>query len=287
MADTVAQADLWGLDVDKVAKGFADEDLIFKKYVSVSTTSNREIRWYQKTSGFLTATSPATTTIVPGAQPSVIEQTATRQTSTPIKYMHESPWFAPEDIKNSDLDMKAINIRDIVRAVGYQVDAAIWNVMTENQSPTNINSVTSTAAWDAASGQDPVKDVMEMKRKIRENGYNPEGAELFLSSKDHESLVVWLISTKGSSIPGYSSERVKDGVVMGFLGCNVVVSENVTADYACLARSNQAVTWKQFGPMTATTITDEGIGTKIRAWEDGVALLTDPKAVSLLSNTQA
>ena len=53
MADGNAMADIRGLDIDKLAKGFADEENVFKNFVTVSPTKAREMRWYQKTAGFL------------------------------------------------------------------------------------------------------------------------------------------------------------------------------------------------------------------------------------------
>ena len=50
MADTSGEQDIRGINIDKLAKGFADEENILKKYVVNSTTDAREIRWYQKTS---------------------------------------------------------------------------------------------------------------------------------------------------------------------------------------------------------------------------------------------
>ena len=87
MADTNAQADIRGIDIDRLAKGFADEDNIFKQYCTVSTTSAREIRWYKKTSGFLDSvdtsgiTSSQIANVAFKARPVVVEQSWTRQTS--------------------------------------------------------------------------------------------------------------------------------------------------------------------------------------------------------------
>jgi hypothetical protein len=39
-------------------------------------------------------------------------------------------------------------------------------------------------------------------------------------------------------------------------------------------------------PITSVTIKDEGIGTKIRVWEEGEAILTDPNAVYGITDTQ-
>lgn len=290
MADGNAQADIRGIDIDKLAKGFADEEIIMKRYVNVTNTSAREIRWYQKTSGFLdsadttaiTASQIANTSFK--ARPFVVEQTWTRNTSYVRKYFVESPWLSDEDIKDSDVDILATNVRDLVRAVSYQVDLRIWDVITESQTATNINSVTITHEWDDPTNATPISDLLEAKRKIRDEGYNPEGAILMLNPSEHEYLMAYLIESKGSSIPAFSSEKVRTGVVMEILGLNVVVSTIVTADYAAVFVPNRAATWKSFMPITSATIEDKGIGTKIRVWEEGECILHDPKAVTLLSN---
>lgn len=295
MADSSGQAEIRGINIDKLAKGFADEEIVFKKFVTNSTTSAREIRWYQKTAGYLDSTQTTAITASQientdfGSLPVVVEQSWTRQTTYVRKYFVESPTIPEEDIKDCDLDILATNVRDLVRAVERRVDARIWDVMTESRSVVNINSVTTNAAWDTASGTgvDIVEDLLEAKQKIRSYGYDPEGAILFLNSYDHKSLISWLISIKGSSIPQFASAKIESGVVMTLLGLRVVVSENVTTDYACVAVADRAVTWKSFLPITSAVIEDKGIGTKIRVWEEGAAILTDPKAVALISNTKA
>ena len=289
MADSSGQADIRGLDIDKLAKGFADEENVFKQICQVSKTMAREIRWYQKTSGFLAGT---TTTGITGelmdnvgerSRPSVVEQSWTRQTSYVKKYFVESPTISEEDIMDSDIDVLATNVRDLVRAVARRVDARIYSVMTAGVGNTNA----STAAWDAGSGQDPVKDLLVAKKDIRTDGYNPEGAMLLLSPKDHESLITWLISTKGSSIPQFASEKVRSGVVMEILGLNVMVSTNVTADEAMVVVPQRAMSWKAFMPLTSVVVTDAGIGRKIRVWEEGEAIMTDTNAAAKITNTQA
>lgn len=287
---TSAQSTIRGLDINKTAQGFADEEIIFKKYCILSDTSAREIRWYQKTAGFLSATTPETiANVAEGALPFVLEQSWTRNTSYVKKYFVESPLLTMEDIKDCDIDVLATNIRDLTRAVAYQVDLRIWNVMTESQSASTINSVTTNAAWNAASytGVNIVEDLMEAKQKIRSNGYDPEGAILFLNATNHKHLITWLIDGKGSSIPSFASQRISDGVVMEILGLRVVVSENVTSDYAAVMIPQRAVRWKSFAPITAITKEEPGIGTIIRVWEEGEALLEHPKAVCLIVNTDA
>lgn len=294
MADTSGQAEIRGIDIDKLAKGFAEEEIKLKRFIRNSTTSAREIRWYQKTAGFLdsvdtsgiTASQIANTSF--RSRPVVVEQSWTRNTSYVRKYFVESPTISEEDIKDSDTDILATNVKDLVRAVEHQVDTRIYNVLSENGSPVNINIVTTNAAWNTASytNVNIVEDIMDAKKQIRDNAYNPEGAVLLLSTLDHKSLITWLIDGKGSSIPAFASQKIETGVVMEILGCKVVVDTNVTADKALLF-TQESATWKSFVPITSTVITDPGIGRKIRVWEEGECILTDPKSVCLISNTQA
>jgi hypothetical protein len=302
MADTSGEQDIRGIDIDKLAKGFADEANIFKRFVANSKTSAREIRWYQKTSGFLeTATTTDLTSdfmsnVAERSRPHVIEQSWTRQTSYVKKFFVESPTISSEDIKDSDIDVLATNVRDIVRAVARKVDLRIFTVLfncldaTPTQPLTNGDvTVQTTAAvadgWNDAVTGDPITDILNGKQLIRAQGYDPEGSILGMNSIEHKFLLTYLINVKGSSIPQYSSERVKDGVVMEVLGCNVVVSENFTTDWVYQWVPNRAATWKAFMPITSVVIDEPGIGKKIRCWEEGELLLTDPKAVHVISDT--
>jgi hypothetical protein len=288
MADTAGQADIRGIYINKQTLKFADEALIFKKLVSNKKTPSRQIRWYQKTSGYLTATSPAKISpIAEGAKPFVLQSSWTRNTSYVKKYMLDTEVITMEDESDSDVSVFQDNLKDIVEAVSYDLDTDIWNVATEDQSPVNINSVTSTAAWDASSGQNPIADIEEAKRKIREETQRPlRNGYLLLSAKGAEALIVWLISDKGASIPNFASEKVQTGILGKLLDLKVVVSENVTADYAAVADLSEAVEYREFKPMNTAIIKEEGIGRKVRVWTHGIALLVRPKKVALISNTE-
>lgn len=290
MADTVEMQDIRGLDVDKLAKGFADEEDIFKAGCQVSSMTGDSIRWYQKTAGGLSATAPSYIEVSPLSTPTTLEVSWTRNTSYPKKYMAEG-FISAEDIKSADLDVLATSIRDITRAVVGQVDAAIWDVMSESQSPSNIQTFATTAVggdqWDAASyAADIIKDFENAKRLIRTQGYDTSNLVGYFSPLDMQSIVSWLISGKGSSIPGFSSEKIRTGVVMELLGITMKVSTNVTADYALIHVPQRSTTFKQYMPTTARTIEEAGVGTKIRIWEAGIAYNTDPKAIVLISDTQ-
>ena len=292
MADTSGEQDIRGLDIDKLAKGFADQELVLKRYVTNSTTSAREIRWFQKTAGFVAT--PTTTGITSSfianvaerALPSVAEQSWTRNTSYVRKYFVSSPTISMEDIRDSDVDILATNVRDLVRAVQNQVDKRIYNVLTESLSPSAIQTTASVQdGWDDAVTGDPIYDLLNGQMKIRQYNYDAGNLILYINPVEHRNLMQYLISVKGSSIPSFASNQLRSGEVMNILNHTVVVSNNATTDYALQFVPQRACTWKSFMPITSVTVEDPGIGTKIRVWEEGEALLTDPKAVHLITDT--
>lgn len=289
MADTAGQALIRGIDIDKTSRDYFEENLLFKKEVTVETTPSREVRWYQKTSGYLTLSTPAKiSSIAYGAVPFVAEDSWTRNTSYVKKYMLDSPFINMEDESDSDVQVFMNNADDIALAIANDLDGDIWDVVSESQSPSNINSVTSTAAWDAGSGQDPYEDIAEAEQLIREQTKrNPKNLVIYLSAKGYKDLKVWCVSTKGTSIPGFSSQLIENGRIETFDGKRVVVSENVTADYAMVADLKEAAVYKEFKPLTTVFIEEPGVGRKIRSWAHGITILRKPKYVALISNTEA
>lgn len=289
MADQRGQADIRNLDIQKTLKGFALSEFVFKNKVTVVSTNATEIRWYQETAADLTATTPSkVANIGRGAKFTRLSPTYTRNTSYVQKYGVEDK-IDYEDQVSSDIPIVARTLLRLTRAVAKQVDSHIFNILTESQSVTNINSVTTTSVggdqWDAASGQNPVKDVTRALRLIADNSYDIGGAQLWVSPQDYESLVVYAYN-QGAQAPMIGEKMITDATLTKFAGCQVVVNENVVDDYAVVCLPSKAVTYYQHTPLTSASIVDEGIGTTYRVWEEGIAVLTDPKAVTLIIDTQ-
>lgn len=279
------EANIRGLDVQKLAVGFAEEANVLKNYVRVSPTSAREVRYFAKTSGFLdsvdttgiTASQIANTS--DKSRPVVVEAAWTRNTVYVRKYFVESPMISDEDIKDSDVDILATNIRDLVRAVARQVDSRIYTVITTG---TGVQTSAAIASWDTVATCNPIKDILTMKAAIRGYGYDPEGAVMYIHPTVHLDLMNYLINVKGSSIPSFSSGLAGSGVVHELLGVRVIVSANATDGQAALFCPNCAA-WKQFSSLQTGVIQEVGIGQKVRIWEEGEAILEEPKASYLLT----
>lgn len=292
MADKQGQADIRDLFIDKLVKGFAEEELVFKGFVTTGPTSAREIRWIQKTSGFLT--SPTTTGITTdmietaeGARPVVLAQSWTRNTSYVKLWKAETETISDEDIKDNMVDILATHIKDVTRAVMKKVNDHIYNILTETQTPVNINTFATTAIggdqWDAASDAgDPIKDLEWAKKLVRDNNY--EATHLFLTPKDYHSIVTWIYH-KGAQAPSIGTSLVGSGKITELVGLQVVVSNSVVADSATVCAPSQAVTYREFMGLKSATIEDPMLGIKVRVGEEGIAMLTDPKAVCLITDT--
>jgi hypothetical protein len=286
MADYAGQADIRGLFIEKETQKYFEEALIFKNLVTTKSTPSRTIRWYQKTSGYLTATSPAKISpVAEGARPFVLQQSWTRNTSYVKKYMVDSPMIKMEDETDSDVAVFQDNLRDDLDAVAYDLDSDIWDVATEGQIAVNINSVTADNEWDDYTNATPIEDIEEAKQEIREQTKRTiRNGVLLVNAQGAKDLIVYLIQTKGSSIPNFASEKVSSGVLGKLLDLTIVVSENVTSDYALVGDLSQAVEYREFIPITTAIIKEEGIGRKIRCWTHGIALLVKPKYLTLLDN---
>jgi len=298
--DGSAEADIRGINIDKLAKGFGKLIPTFKRFANQSKTKSREIRWYRKGLSLATAMNPldtpttqAVTVSMMGnvsskARPFVVEQKWERQTSYVRKYFVESPLISMEDIADSDVDILAGNVEELVRAVHFKVDRRIYDVLTEattsgTPDPTNVNYDAATDGWATVATCNPILDLLIAKRKITAAGYSPKGAIVLMNDLEEQSLLDFLISVKGSSIPDMADEKVKSGVIMSMLGLNIVSSPNATADWVVTFVPGKAVTWKSFMPIRTAIIDEPGIGKKIRCWEEGEGLLTDPKAVHVIT----
>ena len=292
MADTSGMAEIRGINVDKLVKGYKPVSIQWKKYVAGSKTNATEIRWYQKTSGFVT---PATTTgmttnlsdnVAFGTKAPIAEQSWTRQTSYVRKYMLETPLISDEDIASSDVSILATNITDLVESISQRVNVRIYNVVSNGQSASGVNTVACAAAWDTGSftGVTMVEDIMEAKETVRPYGYDPDqGFVLAMDSLRYRKLVEWLVETKGANVVNWSSVLAQTGKIVEFCGVEVLVDTNVTDNYMVLFKKGHSATWRSFSPISAVVITEPLIGKKVRVAEEGEATLDYPYSTCLIT----
>lgn len=292
MADKSGQAEIRGIDINKVATGYADEALILQGIIRANPTSNRELRYYTKTAGFLDSTDTTAITASQiantseGALPVVVEQSWTRATAYIRLYKVESPWISMEDIKDNDVDIWSTHLKDLVLAVKNQIDQRILTVVgDELGTGGNVNTAIATAdGWNDADTGNPVLDILTGEANIRTYRYDPSDAILYMHPTDYTNLMNWLITTKGSSIPNFSSKMAEGGTVYSVMGHAIKVSINMTADTVLMFKPMCAV-WRSFVALGTHVIDNPGIGKKIRIVEEGECILEHPRAVHVITDT--
>ncbi len=293
MADTQGQIDIRGIDVQKFVTGFADEDTVLKSMCRVVKGKAREFRWFQKTAGYVqpTTTTGITTNFASNtatrAIAPVFNQSFTRNTGYMRKFYMKSELISVEDEADTEVDIIATTIRDGLRGIGAQVDTRIYNVGTESLSPTNINTVAATAdGWDDLATGNPILDILNAKQTIRSYRYDPNrGGVLYINSIEEKNLINYLISIKGSSIPGLSSKLADGTRLLQILDLDVVVSENATTDYAYIFIRGLTISWRQFTNLTSEVEKIIGIGKIAHMWEEGEAVLENPRSCCLITDT--
>ena len=286
MADTAGMAEIRGIDITKLVEGFADVGIILKNYVRVIKTKAREMRWYSKTSGYLT--SPTTVGVTGDlietaskAMPVVIENSYTRNTSYVKKYFASSPMISLEDIKDSDPDVWGDIIKDSAIAVNKKIDSRILTVLDASGCQT---AAAAGDGWNVDSNADPIYDFLNAIENIEAYGYDSSDLIAYMNPAEKKWLLRWLITVKGSSIPSFSSGKVAGGELMGFMGVKIVSDPNRPTDTVTIFSPSKAVIWKEFMPMTSAVVNDEGIGKTVRVWSEGEAIRPNPNAVFKLTD---
>jgi len=275
------QANIRGIDIQKVATGYADEENIFKQFLTVTPTSAREIRWYQKTAGFLDSsdTSGITASMIAntaeGSQPVVIQPNWTRMTSYIREYFAESPFISDEDINDSDPDVYTTIVRDTVRGVENQIDIRIYSQMSGSFA---LSGNAAGTGWGDATNGNPIQDLLSGSRLIRTQRYDTSNLVVFMHPNQTQTLLTYLITTKGSSIPNFSSDLVKSGVLLRLLNFRLVESANCDDKTIVMFVPQRAATWKTFLGIQTAVIDNPLIGKKIRCKEEGEILVTNINA---------
>ena len=272
--------------VDKTIKGFAENSYTFKQAVTVTTTNAWKNVYYRENPSALTAPSTnAFSGLSRGANFPQATPTWEKAENWISKYGAEDNIFW-EDILTNDIDIQARVLFRIAEAVVKQVDTDIWNGLTENLTPVNIQTftITNTYDWGRASSA-VIDDLMHAKQLISEYNYPTNNLMCFISPLDHRSIVNYLAS-KGAQFPTVGEDMATNGKVGKIAGIQLIESNNVSASNALVVVPKLCATWREAVSLSTQTITDPYKSVLIRAVEMGTLQLTDPKAVVLIRGTQ-
>jgi hypothetical protein len=292
MADTAGQAEIRGIDIQKLSEGFKDVGIVLSKYIPSISATARELRWYSKTSGagssnFLS--SPTTTGVTTDmietaskAMPVVIENSYTRNTSYVKKFFASSPLISIEDLKDCDPDVWGDLIKDTVRAVNKKKDARALTVLDASGCGT---AAATGDGWNVDANGDPLLDFLAAIESIESYGYNADDLIAYMNPAEKKWLLRWLITVKGSSIPGFSSSKVENGEVMSLMGIKIISDPLRPTDTVTIFSPSQAVKYKEFMPLQTFVIDEPGVGKTVRVVTEGEFIRYNPYAVFKLTDT--
>jgi len=290
MVDSRGMQDIFGLDIDRVVKGAAKFRYTFLEEFQKVSIKGDQKRYFTKDPIRIAAIGApsATKNVSPGSRPATQEVSWTR-TSVYVKKYFVEGFLDKEDISDAEIDTYATTLKDLTERIVRDRDIDLYNIMTEDQAPSDIQTFATTAVggdqWDAANyAADPIKDFNRAIRLIQAEGFGGSSISAIMDEVAYESLKNWLISGKGSSIPGFSSEKIQSGTIMNLLGVNIKVSTEATTDYVLFTIGAVAQSYAEAESITGNTTVDPGIGRNIRVWTRGIGYRTNPKGNVLLTD---
>ena len=293
MVDTWSEADNRKQVWDKDIKGFAPKRYVMKELVMETPTDAWTNSFYQKTATSLTGGTGSAVKGVPrGSAFPFMERGTTLKNAVILKHGGEGVIYW-EDILTSNIRVEAETISDVTDAVVYSVDLTIYQGLTENDTPSTINTVAIAAGyeWNSATiaNRDPIQNILDAIATITTDRYpilTSGQGYLVVNETDYANLM------GNSKVLNHPTFKLADGIITNgnlarLCGLGIKVSPVVTADKALVVMAKKCGTWKQVQPLTVDVIEDKQIKYTIRASEIGVFQLTDPEAVCLITNTRA
>ena len=284
----VGSYDLRSVVYDAAVKQIAQQEYKFKQAVKVVPSSSWSNIFYQENPTDITDPAGNSITAIPrGANYPQGNIVWNQQTATMSKYGLEE--LIPfEDVVSNNIDVRDRTLLRIARRVAKAVDDAIWNVLRENGTPVNIQSLTIASAfqWDTASAA-IVDDLDNAEQKIAEYNYDTSNLMVFISPKDKRSIVKYFYE-KGAQAPELAMKMVDGNGVIGKVGNKTfIVSNSVTASQAIVVVPNICATYHELQALATITKEDPYKSLLVRSTEVGVAALTDPKAIVFIKGTQS
>jgi len=292
MVDLFAEADNRKQTWEKDIKGFAKKRYVMKELVTIMSTGSWTNSYYQKTATSLTAgTGSSIKGIGRGADFPAVHRGTTLVNGVIEQYGAEGIIYW-QDILTSNLRIESETISDVTDAVVNDIDGEIYDTLTENDTPTTINTLAISAGfeWDSVTiaNRDPLQNLLDAVREITIDRYpilTSGMGYLVVNETDYANLMG---NTKVVNHPTFKLANgiIKNGNLAMLGGLKIKVSPVVTADKALVVMAKKCGNWKEAMALTVDVIKDPQKKYTIRAGAIGLTELTDPEAVCLITNTR-
>lgn len=185
-----------------------------------------------------------------------------------------------EDIIAGNIDTRNRTILRIAEGVAKAVDTEISLVVSENWTPSNIQTGALQGGYWNETSAAIIKDLAKMKAQVK-NYYDQASNFVVVINPSVEPEVLHYIYEKGAQATT-AGQSAFNGQIGNPAGVNIITSAVVPVSYALFLVPKTCATWKSLMPLQTDTKTDTFKGDTITACEYGVTELHEPKQVVLL-----
>lgn len=283
MADTIGMVDIRGQNFERAVKGFANKLYKLSQVVLNENSSSHAENYYRETSTPLTASGNRNVNDVGrGALPPELHPDWTLVTTYHKKFMGQALIFYEDQLTNA-INTQARAAFRVAEAIVNAKDLYIYTQLTGAGSTSGV--VAALDDWNSVTiaNRQPIDDILIGEAAMMANNYDVlSNGYLLVTPFDYGSL---LRNSKVINNPSFkTADVVSNGVVGQICGLKIIVSTNVTADEAMIVMGNRAATWKGVVGLQSAVIVDQGVSTKVRAWEMGHIQITDPQALYTITD---
>ena len=251
--EEVGEQNLRAQFFDKMIKQIAPRLYKFKQAVSIESTSAWKNFFYREATDILSGGTGNTTKGIPrGAEFPQAVVTWERVQTVIVKYGLENT-IAWEDLISNEIDVQRRTLIKITEGVVKAVDDEIWDVLTESQSPSNIQSVTITSRFEwGTAGAAIFDNIGAAKRLLGVANYPTTGLMCFISPQGQQDIDNYIYE-KGAQAPTVGAEALKNGSIGRINGVDFIVSNSVTASFALVVVPKRVGTGKQLVGLSTDT----------------------------------
>lgn len=185
-----------------------------------------------------------------------------------------------EDIIAGNIDMRNRTILRIAEGVAKAVDSEIYDIISESETPSAIQTGALKGGYWNESSAAIIKDLAFMKSQVKAY-YDNASNFVCVVNPNIEPHILHYIYEKGAQATT-SGQAAFNGQIGSPAGVSIITSSVVGASYALFMTPKTCATWKSLMPLATDVKTDRFKGDTITACEYGVTELHEPKQVVLL-----
>jgi len=185
-----------------------------------------------------------------------------------------------EDIIAGNIDMRNRTIKRIAEGVTKAVDTEISLIVSENWSPSNIQTGALKGGYWNQTSAAIIKDLAFMKAQVKAY-YDNASNFVCVVNPDTEPHVLHYIYEKGAQATT-AGEKAFNGQIGNPAGVSIITADIVPVSYALFVVPKTCATWKELMPLSTNTESSKFHGDKIEACEYGVTEVHEPKQIVLL-----